>query len=169
MTCAKYLCWSLCTQHLSSILFLGGKYMISLHKSLQIIILIKQKSVLDCSVLSISQWRAESVRFKAAGGLNHQIILGLCLRAAVLFSHGSPRCLSCQFLHYLSQHCGNPNISPRFECQTSYTISDKNNGLLQAESQVSERWTNTRQRCFLSKEDDQGGTSPGSNDFQSDI
>lgn len=63
------------------------------------------------------------------------------------------------------QHYSNPNISPRFQCQTSYTISDKNNGPLQSESQVSERWINTRQRCFLSREDDQGGQCSGVRGF----
>lgn len=52
-----------------------------------------------------------------------------------------------------SQHHSKPNISPRFPCQTRSTISDKNNEVLQSESQVSEHWINTWQQGFLSRED----------------
>lgn len=41
---------------------------------------------------------------------------------------------SCQFLYY---HI-TTNISPRFVCQATFTMSDKNNGLLQTESHASE-------------------------------
>lgn len=64
--------------------------------------------------------------------------LGFHLRT-ILFSHGSHLCFSALSLH-------NPNISPRFMCQSS---SDENNGLLQSESQVSERWINRRRLRFL--------------------
>lgn len=106
--------------------------------------------------------------FRSARGrlrlLNHhnkgwgcQTVLGFVWGQQGYF-HMHLLCVSAASFHIIgSQHDCNPNISPRFECQTSFTISDKNNGLLQAESQVSEHWINTRQQCFLSREDDQGG------------
>lgn len=115
------------------------------------------------------------MRFKSARGLlrpsNHhnkwwgcQSVLGFVW----CYFHMDLLCVSAVSFYVITlQHYGNPNISPRLQCQTSYTISDKNNGLLQSESQVSENWINMRQQCFLSKEDDQGGTALGSKDFQS--
>lgn len=38
-----------------------------------------------------------------------------------------------------SRRCGNANIAPRFQFQTLSAASDKNNGAVQCESQVSER------------------------------
>lgn len=120
----------------------------------------------------------ESVRMKPSRGLlrqsNHHnkgwgchTVLGFCLKgSSVTFTWISS--VSQLPVSTLSLH----NITTtqifllRFVCQTSYTISDKNNGLLQPESQVSEHWTNTRQQCFLGREDDQGGTAVGSKDLQ---
>lgn len=56
----------------------------------------------------------------------------------------------------------NPNISTRFQRQASYSITDKNNGVLQSEPQLSGCWENTRQEGFLSRGDDQGWTRLGS-------
>ena len=84
-------------------------------------------------------------------------VLGFVWRQQCYF-HTNPVLVSAASFYIItSKHCDNPNISPRFMCQMSYTISDKNNGLPESESQVSERWTNTRQQCFLGRGDDQEG------------
>lgn len=82
------------------------------------------------------------------------------------YFHMDPLCVSAANFYIIApKHYCNPNISPRFMCQTSYTISDKNNGPLQPESQVSEHWINTRQQCFLGRDGRSRGTAPGVKGF----
>lgn len=74
----------------------------------------------------------------------------------IIFLHKDLLCVRVASFDIITlQHYGNTNISPRFQCQTSYTISDKNNEILQSESQVSEQ-----QQGFLSREDNQEGNWP---------